>query len=190
MLLNFSQWWLFKQWSSRVWHHTVLYRDINEYVASQMQSTETNTITYIWTLYSILKFTFHAHYTYMHETKNSHHMYSVKLSSPFYVHDERKFSGQAKFVLAPLSGILIGLQGERPRNQFYLCGVHPVALFTYTIWTYNIYIYICNPQSQLFYFVCYLTTWRWPAGTETCSEVTDEIKELRLRITYIYYMFI
>jgi hypothetical protein len=34
--------------------------------------------------------------------------------------------------------------------------VHPVALFTYTIWTYSIYdiyIYICNPQSQLFFFI-------------------------------------
>jgi hypothetical protein len=38
---------------------------------------------------------------------------------------------------------------------FYLCGVHFVALFTYTIWTHNIYdiyIYMCNPQSQLFLF--------------------------------------
>jgi hypothetical protein len=35
--------------------------------------------------------------------------------------------------------------------SLYLCGVHPVALLTYTIKTYNIklYIYICGPQTQL-----------------------------------------
>jgi hypothetical protein len=34
--------------------------------------------------------------------------------------------------------------------KLYLCGVHPVALLTYTIQTYNIkYIYIYGPQSQL-----------------------------------------
>jgi hypothetical protein len=55
---------------------------------------------------------------------------------------------------------------------FYLCGVHPVALFKYTIWTYN--IYICNPQSQLFLFVCHLTTcfgpYR-PSSGEKCINI-------------------
>jgi hypothetical protein len=61
--------------------------------------------------------------------------------------------------------------GVKPQTQqiilfFYLCGVHPVALFTYTIWTYNIYyiyIYVIRNRNSL-YFVCYLTTCFGPYG--------------------------
>jgi hypothetical protein len=69
-------------------------------------------------------------------------------------------------------------------SWFYLCGVHPVALFTYTIWTYDIYdiyIYICNPQSLLFLFRL-LPHWG--------NRRNNKKKELRLRITYTYISYI
>jgi hypothetical protein len=46
---------------------------------------------------------------------------------------------------------LIKLRINQSINKFYLCGVHPVALFTYTtVHEHIIYtIYICNPRRSL-----------------------------------------
>jgi hypothetical protein len=68
---------------------------------------------------------------------------------------------------------------------FYLCGVHPVALFTYTIWTYKIYnIYICNPQSQLFLFARYLTTCFGPYGPSSGEKNVLKLHGLSPRVNY------
>jgi hypothetical protein len=108
-----------------------LYTDIialEEYVAGQLQSTqtlqsiETNTTTYICTLYSILNCTFYAYYTYMHETKNACHTYCVKLSGPFYVHHENKFSSLAQFVLVLLSRYRNWAMGWMTKEQGFDSG--------------------------------------------------------------------